>query len=278
VNRAAFDARAAINQFYKGMTLPQIATSELPMVAAFHEAAITAIQEENRTMVEAINKVSDEIHGDLQTARKVGIARLSVLALQARLQNLAVPLARVIYDARQLVDAAMDRCPKDANGAVRWQLKVSDTRRQCEALDVPELIKACTALAERGDEVWPAVFLDSLDSRLPDGLLIENTATYQKACAGDAVQTLADATDALQEIKSVLGSAELALEAAVAGEGLPRDWKKFPVQDIVRAWPKPVKAMFLASCGEDAYLDLLSGHCGLEKALGLFRPGLVEGN
>lgn len=269
--------RGEINQAYKGLGLPPIFSSDNPMVQDFHTRALDAIYEETRGAVEAINKIREDggLNHDTRLGRMVGVARMSTLALQTRLRNLAVPLARVIQDARAIIDKAMNRQPSEPNAAVLWFLKVADTRRQLEALTSEEALKAAFTLAERGDEVWPAVFLDSLKP-LPEDMAVRLTEMYQKAAAGDQVEILTRAKEALEEVQAVIGCAELALGVTVGNLGISQEWKKFPTTDIVRAWPKATSAAFIAAKGSEAYTSLLQGRMGLETALGLFRPGLEE--
>lgn len=269
-------SKDSINAAYRSLGVPPIARADNELVQAFHARALVIIQEEARAAVQALNQVSDELKPEIRIGRMSGIAQMAAKAMHTRLANAAVPLARVIYDARAIVDAAMDRQPKEANAATLWFLKVADVRRQIEGKNMGEIVKAATLLAERGDETFPAVFLDSLNITLPDGLAVTLTQTYQRACAGDNVDTLEQAEDALQEVKAILNSVKLALSAAFSGKGVPHDWDRIPVGDIVKAWPKAAKASFIASKGEEAYTDLLQGKLGLETALTLFRPGLGE--
>jgi hypothetical protein len=260
------------------MGLPTISTSDDALVLAFHDRAIGIIQDETRAAVEAFNKIDRDLKSDIRMGRLAGIARMSVLAIQTRLANAAVPLVKVINDARAIVDAAMNRQPADGNGAVLWFLKVSDTRRQLERMDKGQVMQAALTLAERGDEVFPVVFLDTLNPLLPPDVAVQFTGIYQKAAAGAAVDTLELAEDALAEIKCIIGCAEVAINASFIGLGIPQEWKDISVADIVKAWPKAARASFVAAKGEEAYTDLLQGRLGLQTALGLFRPGLGEGN
>ncbi len=162
--------------------------------------------------------------------------------------------------------------------ALLWFAKVADARRQVESLDRSKVVQAAFALADRGDEVWPEVFLNSVTVTLPGNTAVEITARYQKAVAGEQVAILEQAEDALAEVKTIIGCAELSLSVAFNRVGLGSDWKQVRTADIVKAWPQATKASFIAANGEEAYTALLQGRLGLEAALGLFRPGLVKEN
>ena len=270
--------KASINAAYKSMALPQISNSDNPVVLKFHQDATKIIQDECRNAVEALAKIDPNYSGPVKLAKAAGLARLSIAAVTSRLQNAAVPLARIVYDARAIVDAAMDRCPKDANGAILWRLKVEGLRRQLDDMSPEDQAAAATTMAKQGNEVFPEVFLNSIRKYLPDSLITTLTNTYQGAFAGDAMQTLEDAQDALIEAKAIIGSAELAISVVFTNAGVPTNWKQVTVGEIVKAWPKAAKASCIAANGEEAYTDLLQGRLGLETALGMFRPGLAEEN
>lgn len=274
VESAIRQIRETINAGYKRMGLPEISRSDFPLVMDFHQRAIPIIEEENRAAVEAIKKVDPDLRGEVRTARMVGIARLAVLAMQERLANAATPLVRVINDARAIVDQAMNREPKDPAAAMVWMLKVSDMRRQVQSLNTHDRTQVAIKLAKRGDETFPAVFLDTPTNLIPENLVVQLTAEYQKAVAGDQAALLDEAREALAEVKAIIGCAELAMGAGVNGLGLPPSWKDFPVPDIVKAWPKAAKTAFINAKGQEAYMDLLQGQLGLETALGIFRAGL----
>ena len=270
-------SKIAANLGYQKLRLPQLAKSDNAVSLDFHTRAVAIIQEECAAAVAAIAKIDDTLMPSIRTARVAGLARLTAAAIQTRLANAAVPLARVIYDARAIVDAAMNRQPADPAAASLWFAKVADMRRQMEGLTLENVVKAAIALSRRGDETFPAVFLDSLSINLPDGMIAQFTQDYQKAAAGPAVATLEDAQDALAEVKAIIQCAELAIGAAFNQLGItPDQWNKVSLTDIVQAWPKATKANFINACGEDAYMGLLQGHQSFESVLGFFRPGLTE--
>lgn len=270
---------APMNDAYARLGLPRgIVKAQNPLAIKFHEAAPEIIFDETRGAALAIAALRDDrtLAAETRVARQVGVARMAVLAIQARLSNEATPLLRQIQDARALVDKAMNRKPAEPMAAIAWQLRVSDTRRALDGMAPDKVMAAAKALADRADEVWPETFHDSLRPYLPDGVLVDYTKVYQRAFAGDQVALLEEAEDALEEIRAVINCAELAIAAAVTGLGLPTNWTDFPVADVVKAWPKPAKAQYLQAKGESSYVALLEGGLGLDSALGVFRPTLAE--
>ncbi len=269
--------RTEVRKLYRSVGMSgDIAASNLALAVEFHKRASVIITEECRGAAEAMHKVSSDLRPDIATARKVGIAQMAVKAISARLANAAVPLLRVIYEIRKKVDAAMNRQPSDPAQASLWFMRVADTRRQLEGMTPKALLKAAGDLAARGDQVFPEVFLNSLNFQLPQELTVELTKVYQRACLSDQMDALELAEEALVEIKAAIGFAEIAIQATCSGQGLPPDWTKIGVGDIVAAWPQATKASFIAAKGEEAYTALLQGRIGLESALGVFRPGLAE--
>lgn len=268
-----------INEQLKGFGLPPVAESEHPLVQAFHVAAIAAIAEETRGVLDAINQIDPGYTSEVKNAKTAGLLRMGALALQSRLVNVATPVVRMIEDARTIVDSAMDRCPKDATGSVRWQLAVEGVRTQLASMTKGEQIKAAQALADRADPTFPAVFLDSLKSYLPDPMAVELTGVYQRAFAGDKADLLDQAEAALVEVSAICQCADLAMSSAANSYGIPGEWRNVSTAGIVKAWSQAAKSKFIATAGEAAYVGLLDGYMGLDVALSVFRPGLVgEGN
>ncbi|MGA2079558.1 MAG: hypothetical protein ABSH53_02925 [Holophaga sp.] len=267
-----------INANYQQLNIPAVSKSSDDMVLRFHNDAISIIREESGAAAQALKNLDNNLRQEVQLARAASIARLAILAVQARLQNAAVPLARAIYEARQIVDAAMNREPADPAAAVRWYAKVAEVRRQVEDLGDSDLVDAASRLAQLGDETWPEVFLNSISVKLPEGIAEQFTEVYQRAVAGPQVELLESAAQGLDEVKAVIGVAELVLNTTFTSLGTDQRWKLVPQDAIVKAWPKPAKAAFIAAKGEDAYTSLLQGDLDFGVALGVFRPGLVTGD
>ena len=269
------DIKEAIHAGYRALGFPIFMNSQDPLVATFHQKAIVIIGDELRGAVEAVNKIDPMLQGQVLTARAAGIAHMTVAALQARLQDAAVPLASLIYRARAIVDAAMDRKPKDGPAAILWYLRVSDLRRQLQASDGDDISSTLQALAEAADETVPELLLNTVPPLMVEQFITRLVETYQKAFAGEQVALLAQATDALVEVKSVIKCAELAVWTAFNNIG-QAGLQKISTPEIVKAWTTSAKASFIAAKGEEAYTSLLQGRVGLGTALGVFRPGIVE--
>jgi hypothetical protein len=272
----ANQARGSINAVYETMRLPAVSKSDNAQAIVFHRAAQVAIAEECRGAVEALNKIDQDLMPPVRLAKAAGIARMAIQALHARIANAAVPLARIVYEARQIVDRVMNPEPSDPTAALSWRMRVEGLRRQLDEANPQGQIAALTKLAQAGDPAFPELALNSVADYLPSGLAVNLTSTYQAAAAGPAAATLDAAEDALAEVKAVLGCAELALGATFNNAGVPSTWKNVPTPDIIRSWSKAAKANFLSAVGTEAYEDLLQGRLSLEDsgALSIFRPGL----
>lgn len=272
------DAQAKINSGYHGLGFPKVSRSGNKLAVDFHNRAIVVIAEEAKSSTAALGRVDRDLRSEVRTARMAGITRLSALAIQARLQEAAKPLAMKVFEARKVIESVMNRRPENLTQALLWQMRVSEVRRQVEQMSQSDAITAAIALANRGDEVFPEVFLNGLKPLIPDDIATRLTADYQNALVAPAVATLEQTESALDEVKAVLGCTDIALGASLTSAGiLPQEWRDFSVMACVKAWPQDAKASFIAAKGEDAYTDLLRGTVDLDIALDVFRPGLVEG-
>lgn len=251
-----------------------------PDVLRFHDQAVTIIEEESQAAASALRAIvnDDQVKDQVRAARMAGVLRLAAKALQVRLAKAAEPVALVIYEARRIIDQAMNRMPADPLDRIRWQVRVSEFSHHLAGMTDKERMDTCLRLAKVADEVWPAVFVEGARSWVPQGALESFLQVYQEAFAGpEKVQALEEAKDGLVEVKAVIANAELALEAVCSGLGLIHaDWRSVSGPDIVRAWPRPTRSLVLSAVGDEGYAALLDGRMGVENTLAIFRPGLAE--
>lgn len=272
--------RKAISDLWSAFKMPVMApATDNAAILAFHERALEIIGEEQGGMVKAMNAVDTALKSEVRLARQAGIWKMTVAALNARLTDAAAPLLRVIDQAKALIDEAMNREPKDPAFASSYWLRVADVRAQLAQLSDTDRIQAVLDMAKAAHPTLPEILLNSLKPVVPETVSTAAVVAYQQAYAGDRAPLLDQAREARETMDAILGNAAVILGVGNGGAGLPVRWidlDKFPVAEIVRAWPQPTRVKFVQAFGQDAYTALLNGKWDLSQALSLFRPGLVR--
>lgn len=259
----------SINSGYRGMGLPPISRAAGDVVESFHRAAIQAIQEEQAAAVKAVKQIDPNLKSEVRLARAAAIGQVATASLRNRLIALAAPMARLVADARAIVEKALVRTPD--------RIRVEALRDRFDHGKMGGKVETCMRLAGLGDEAWPALFLDpAFETGLPQDVVDRGRDAYLAAYAGDAAATLAQAEEALEEVKSVLNMAALAMNFSFTQVGVPRAWQDLRPADILGALPARTKQLIEAADGT-LWDRLKLNKASFDELVAIIRPGLVLG-